>query len=481
MSAVRIPSLVLFLLLFLGVLIFSTDQSPQEIGTGFPRAISEISIDGASGDVWFCLGPTAESEEIDDRILILTNDTDTDIEGRVTVSDDIGRDVERNFLVAAKSQLEIRPGQSVPGAVWAGVTVEVPKGKLFVEDQISGLGVDIGPCATSTSSQWQIPWATTSRPGSKAYLLLYNPFQAPAVADLRFIGDIGRRETLDSQGVVVAGRSIAVFDLTNRIADSTVVSASVDARVGQLIVSRFQSIDGNAPVPLKGIDLNYGSHRIGSRLFFPGVSVSPGDALSVVVVNPGENYVEAEVVIRPMNPVGFVEPHRLVLRSRQRQIVDFSPDLFERIGPYGLEVHSLDGQSLAASLIYSADFGDDESIAYLGFTTRSAVDIGATTWHLRFNNDPEAERILEVMNLSSETITNVEFFDVSGELIPGLPRILEIQSMGRFFLAIPNVLDSTVVVKASAPVIASFYRVGSDGRFAVDGVSVSGTSTYPSS
>lgn len=488
MNTSRAPALVVLVALSVGAALFAAEGAPKGVGVELPTAPAEVSTSGTEGDLWFCLGPTASLGGIAERIISLVSFASDDSEGRVTVADETGREVERTVMVSGGGHLDIRPGQSVPGASWAAVTVEVPAGQVVVEDTITGLsadgGSDSGPCTTVASSSWKVPWATTSRPGNDATLLLYNPFGAPAVADLRFIGDIGRRETLGSQGVVVAGRSLSVFDLTERISDSAIVSTTVDVRVGQLVVARFQAADGTGPTGLSGLDLVHGSPRSADRLFLPGVSASSGIS-QVVVLNPGDEYLEAEVIILHADPEIFVEPLRVVLRGRQRQVVDLDLDLFKRVGSYGIEVRSLDGEPLVASLVDRQELGaldvDGGKPISPGFTTRPAIDVGATQWRFGLVADPMARRALHIANPARSTIAIVRFTVVDGLLPAGLPDIVEIQPVGQARFAIPGDVSVTLHLEASVPVVAGLYRSGDDGRTWVDGVVVAGTATRPSS
>jgi len=487
-NASRAPAIVVLGALAIGVALFAADSVPRGVGVELPTAPSEVSTSGTAGDLWFCLGPTADLDGVAGRVVTLISHDPDDTEGRVTVADDTGRAVERTVRVAAGGHLDVWPGQSVPGATWAALTVEVPAGRVVVGDAITGSGpgggVDSGPCTTATSASWQVPWATTSRPGNRAALLLYNPFRAPAVADLRFIGDIGRRETLGSQGVVVPGRSLSVFDLTERIADSAVVSATVDVRVGQLVVARLQVGDGTGPTGLRGLDLAYGSPRAAHRLFLPGVPSSSRTS-QVVVLNPGDDYVEAEVVVLHADPETFVEPLRVVLRGRQRQVVDLDPGLFDRVGSYGLEVRSLDGQPLVASLIDRAAAGDqvvdgDDPLPP-GLATRPATDVGATRWWFRLTADPTARWALDVANPATATIATVRFTVVEGQPSPGFPETVEIQPAGQARFVIPGDASATLHLEASVPVVVGLHRSGDDGRTWVDGVVIAGTAARPSS
>ena len=488
MNASRAPAIVVLGSLAVGVALFAADSVPRGVGVELPTAAAEMSTSGTAGDLWFCLGPTADLDGIASRVVTLVSHAPDDMEGRVTVVDDAGRAVERTIRVVAGEHLNVRPGQSVPGATWAAVTVEVPAGQVVVEDTIAGPGLDggldSGPCTTATSASWQVPWATTSRPDNRATLLLYNPFRAPAVADLRFIGDSGRRETLGSQGVVVAGRSLSVFDLTERIANSAVVSATVDVRVGQLVVARLQVADGTGPTGLRDLDLAYGSPRAARRLFFPGVPGSSG-VPEVVILNPGDDYVEAEVVVLHSDSEAFVEPLRVVLRGRQRQVLNLDPNLLDQVGPYGLEVRSLDGQPLVASLVDRTTPGtpgaEGEKPRASGLTTRPGTDVGATQWRFRLAAEPMARRVLDIANPATATIAIVHFTVVDGQLPAGLPEIAEIQPASQARFAVPGEASATLHLEASVPVVVGLHRSGDDGRSWVDGVVIAGTAVRPSS
>ena len=227
MNAHRAPALVLLVAL-LAVALTLGAESPDGDAEAPPAvARTAMSLAGESSDLWFCIGPTSALDGIQERSVQVASIAAGPVDGRVIVVDDRGRVVERAFRLDAGDRLEIRPGRFVPGSTFAAVTVEVPGGAVVVGQRVQGDGVDQRPCLTRTSGTWLVPWSTTTRPGNRVWLLLHNPFPASAVVDLRFVGDIGRRETLDSQGMVVAGRSMVAYDVTERISDSSVVSALV--------------------------------------------------------------------------------------------------------------------------------------------------------------------------------------------------------------------------------------------------------------
>jgi hypothetical protein len=204
-----------------------------------------------------------------------------------------------------------------------------------------------------------------------------------------------------------------------------------------------------------------------------------------VVLNPGDDYVEAEVVVLHADPEAFVEPWRVVLRGRQRQVVDLDPDLFDPVGSYGLEVRSLDGQPLVASLIDGAapgsQVGDGDESLPPGLTTRPATDVGATRWWFRLPADPTSRWSLDVANPATATIAIVRFTVVDTQPPAGLPETVEIQPAGQARFVIAGDTSTTLHLEASVPVVVGLYRSGDDGRAWVDGAAIAGTAARPSS
>ena len=492
MNAVRYPALVVLAAMVVGSTLFASPPDPVDRATLQPPVHAALSTTPDSGDLWFCVGPTVDMDEISGRIVTLTSISDEPTVGRVTVNGDNGAEVERTFQLEPGRSMEIRPGPFVPGALHAGVTIEVPGGRVLVEQRITsgttddeaspgiGTGVDEAPCGTITSSTWQVPWAPTAEPGNTAVLLIYNPFRAPAVADLRFIGDLGRRETLDTRGVVVAGRSLAVFDLHELIPDSAVVSTSVDARVGQLVVARLQVAD----LPTSdtggstGLVVTPGLPETSERLFLPGASREWGVTSSVVVMNPGAGTTELEVLVRPEAAGTFVEPWRVTLRGRQRQVVDLDSGRIADAGRFGIEVRSLDGVPLAASLISRPEGGTTAA----GLAVLPAVGAAATDWMVHLTG-PADQAALVVSNPGEITIATVRLSLLGAAWPSDIPDLYEIGPAGHVEVELGAAIsaEATILVDSTVPVLSVMRRADPMGRSSSFGMAVAGTQARPSS
>ncbi len=441
-----------------------------------PEARSAAALDRASTALWFCTGPTSRLEEIDTRTVEVVGISASPIEGRVTVVDETGRAVERAFRIDPGGRLEVSPGQFVSGAAFAGVTVEVRGGAAVVGQTVSGPdGTDRRPCTTRAADAWVVPWSTTARPGNRAWVLLHNPFRAAAVADLRFVGDIGRRETLDSQGVVVPGRSVVAYDVTERIADSAVVSATVDVRVGHVVVARLQASDGSGPMGTRGLDLAPGVPDVASRAFVPGVAETgdPTDGRTVVVVNTGVEPVEAEVVVRTAEQNHGVEPWRLVLRSGQRHVVDLDDGRLDGLGPFGVEVRTLDGRPVAVSVVQR--FGETG-----GLSVRPAVSVAARGWVVDLGERYGATTdVLAVMNPAIEGIATIEVKVLAGTAPTNVVRSVELSPGTQVSFDLGAGPPVVLAVESTAPVITSVHaRVESSATGSI-AVAVAGTEARP--
>ncbi|MBJ31379.1 MAG: hypothetical protein CL466_08190 [Acidimicrobiaceae bacterium] len=482
MSVWRAPALVV--LVALVVLGGALGDDGGHRGGAVPEvaATSAIPLREDATALWFCPGPTALLDGVENRSVEVVSVSGHPIEGRVTVVDDGRRAVEREFRLDAGDRLKVDPGRFVSGAEFAAVTVEVSGGAAVVSQALDGPdGRDRRPCPTRTDVAWLVPWSTTTRPGNRAWLLLHNPFRAAAVADLRFVGDIGRRETLDSQGVVVPGRSVVAYDLTERIADSSVVSATVDVRVGRLVAMRLQASDGTDPDGRRGLDLAPGVSGPASSWLLPGVGVGDGTAsIGVSILNPGARTVEVELVPRFADPEAFVEPWPLVLRAGQRHVVDLSDGRLAGLGEFGIEVRTLSslrgaegagGQAgVAASVVRWTGYGP------VGLDVRPAARVAARGWVVdvaaRFG---AADDVLAVANPASNGIATVSVKVLAGHAPDGLPAAVEIPPGGHLALSLGGGGPVVLAIESTSAVVASVRADGPDGWTASSMVAVAGT------
>ena len=115
MRVIRFPTFLLLLALLFSVLLLSNESENRIEGVPLPVYPVEVSTSGTSGDLWFCVGPTQELDGVDERKITLTSFSASDSYGRVTIADELGNDIEREILLEAGKNFDIKPEQSVQG------------------------------------------------------------------------------------------------------------------------------------------------------------------------------------------------------------------------------------------------------------------------------------------------------------------------------------------------------------------------------
>ena len=275
-----------------------------------------------------------------------------------------------------------------------------------------------------------------------------------------------------------------LYDVTERIADSSVVSATIDVRVGRVVVARLQASDGSGPRATRGLDLAPGVPELATRAFIPGVGTgavstgSSGTGASVVVVNTGVETVEAEVVVRTGEEVTGLEPWRLVLRAGQRHVVDLDAGRLEGVGAFGVEVRTLDGRPIAASVVQR--FGGDDVSAEGGLAVRPAAAVAARGWVVDLDDRYGATTdVLAVMNPASEGIATIEVKVLAGTAPSGVARSVELAPGTQVSFDLTGGPPVVLAVESTAPVIASIHSRTGEGATASFAVAVAGTEARP--
>lgn len=471
MTVARVPALVVLVVLAV-VAFLDRGVTPDTEASKVVAAPAAVSLSANTTELWFCAGPTVEVEGVDKTNVEVVSISDRPTNGRVTVVDSSGRIVERAFRIDAGGRLEVEPGRFVPGADFAALTVEVEGGAALVFQSLAGDGgVDRRPCPTRTDTSWLVPWSTTLRPGNRAWVLLHNPFRGAAVADLRFVGDIGRRETLDSQGVVIPGRSIVAYDLTERIADSSVVSATVDVRAGRLVTMRLQLSDGTSTGGHWGSDLAPGLAGGAKSWLVPGVAFADSvDGVGVALLNPGTEAVEVEILPLFADPTSFVEPWPVVLRAGQRHMVDLDDGRLAGRGEFGIAIRSLEGGHVAASVVRWRPDGSP------GLDVRPASAVAARGWVVDLPERFESlDDVLAVANPISNGIATVEIKVLAGQAPEGLPVTVELAPGSQVAFPLGGGAPVVLAVESTAAVVTSVRFDELMGWSAAEAVAVAGT------
>lgn len=261
---------------------------------------------GAASTTWFCGGAPAAA-----TTLVLTNRAPRARSALVTaVTSETGH-ATRRVSVPAYSSRNFPVDFAGEGTVAA--IVESRHGGLVASMRISGdETVTTAACATASSDSWFFAGGDTQR-GATETLVLFNPFDDLATADVTFLTPDGFRRPQPTQGLAVPGRTVVLIDVgevQNRRSD---LGAVVTTRSGRLVAWRHQSFDGTGPeladgAPPKGVSLALGAPTPLTRFALPTAVTGSGVAPRIVLANPGVTTATVRLTFAVDDPASTGQP-----------------------------------------------------------------------------------------------------------------------------------------------------------------------------
>jgi hypothetical protein len=276
-------------------------------GTSVPEAraavpqMPSMAPAGALSSTWLCpaLGASAASPVL--GRLVLANPGPVPLTGTVTVIPASGAPIVQHPRLAPYSRQEIALETVAPGD-YAAATVTFDGAGGAVEQEVHGaLGDSVAPCTTGSSDHWYFPSGETDANASE-YLSLYNPYPAPAIADLRFETDQGSAVPDAFQGVVVPASGFTVLDIGARVRSRATVATTVSVRGGRVVADELQVLSGSP----HGLLLTLGAPALSTSWYYANGGVGPGVRERFDVYNPGST--EADVSAAPILDQGSADP-----------------------------------------------------------------------------------------------------------------------------------------------------------------------------
>lgn len=258
----------------------------------------------AAGSTAYCAGGTGSEGGAEHRVH-LANPGDEPVDVSVTVVPGALRG-ETLTAVPEAVDLDVPPGRSVVvelasvvDAPYLSAIVESGPGELAVEHSIEhsgegAAGVSLAPCASTSSATWHVASGVTTRDALEE-LALFNPFPDDAVVDISLTTPDGQRVPAAFAGLIIPGRRVVVIDVGAVVSRHPIVSASVTARTGRLVVDRIQRFDGSdGPA---GLALTPAAPAASLVWELPDGAVAEGDVEVVTVYNPTDTPAEVDVEV----------------------------------------------------------------------------------------------------------------------------------------------------------------------------------------
>lgn len=399
----RLPSVVLVAAFGIGAFVLSDGRSSPPPPTFSDRARSSTPRlerrDDLVSATWFCggvpaIGDTDSGEYGGD--VVLTNPTEVPASGNVTILSSNDEPAVVPFTVDARAQTTVDLN-AVVTANFVSAVVDVDSAGVAVEQRaLHPAGDAVTPCANSTSSTWYVADGFSAE-GSDFRLLVSNPYLTPAIVDIGISTAAGPRTPTELQGYVVPPRSLRVINMEESgFRDEPVVAVSVIATTGQVVVAKDQAFFGGGRL---GHVTLLASPSLSAEWWFADGETGDGVAERLVVFNPTDTDVEADVVILGLDPAtAAVDPTTITVPAHEVVVFDTAGIAGLPAGRHGILVSTLSADSLVVERVISRPIGDSITTSVV-LGARS--DAPATEWFVSVTPDRPLADVLRILNVSA--------------------------------------------------------------------------------
>jgi hypothetical protein len=397
---------------------------------------------------WFCPGVPAAGGDLGGSV-ILTNPTDTAIEGRLTVytsAPDTAPATEPVTIAArATTTVDLTTLQSTGDFLSA--LVEMDGGGGFVEQlALHPSGNAVSPCANASSSNWYFAHGFTMQ-GSTVQLVVTNPYPSSAIVDVSLATEAGIRNPGKLRGVVVPGQSIQVLDLVEFARDEPIVSARVEATRGRVVTGRAQHFVGGGRL---GYSMAMGAPALSSQYYFAEGEAGPDITERYSVYNGSDQDVTVDVVFLsvPVTP-DFLNDTQIEVPSGE--VVELSTDDVPNLpdGRHGAVFSTFAEESIVVERSLTRPAG--ESIATT-LVVGSPPGLASQRWSSSVGTDVAVENVIVVLNVDAvRTTVSVSTLGPGGFVpVPGLEAVpLAAGGVTTIGIEDPTALGKPFIVESS--------------------------------
>jgi hypothetical protein len=402
---------------------------------------------------WFCPGvPAMTDKSTGDGSITVLNPTDTPMAGNLTFFPGEGASVTTPLRVPARGQAVVVPRDLAPAA-FTGVLIEVyGTNAVVAQTTITPAGWSSSPCSTTASGSWFVAEGTTTI-DSTYHLLVLNPFPDDAIVDVSFAADDGYRSPTALQGWVVKARSLRVIDVDAAIQRDQLVSASVVARNGRVVVGRFQTLPYS---PRKGLVATLAEPSAGSQWWFANGQKAAGMTERIILYNPIDTDSSADVTVFPADPAaGPPVPLKYTIPPKQRVEVDLSSIDEVPAGAHSVAVATDPDRPVVAERVL-----DLVGKARTATTVQAGSRVPAGRWYVPMGAPAGGTNVLTVVNVTGvDTSIGISSLGAAGET--PVPDLQNIQVAAGATISVPlqdhGVANQPVVVTADGQVVVEQF------------------------
>ncbi len=408
---------------------------------------------------WYCPAVPASGEEGVGGEVLIANADPAQLQATLTFLGTDGNPVTQEVTVGPRSRTAVDVG-AVITSEYAGVVVEIRGGAGVVEQRAtSPIGaessaISVAPCTTDTSRNWYLAEGYTAE-GSEQQIVLTNPFATAATVQVRFATQDGPREPTELQSTLVPPRSVRVLDMADLAArDEPRLAVAVEARQGQLLVSRVQRYAGAAR---RGFTVTLAAPAVRDQWWFADGEVGPDVAERYSIYNPGEEDVEVTAALLGVESTDFVpiDP----IEVPRGQVVTFTPSEVDDM-PAGRHsmvfgTQALDARVVIERVITRTFDGLPTTSVLMGAPPRYEDGYVATTWTMGYGVDEPTEDALVLYNIDAQDAV-VTVQAVTPDAIVNVPGLeaLELPANGLITVDLTDetAIDHQLIVRSTSRV-----------------------------
>ncbi|MGI8937162.1 MAG: DUF5719 family protein [Iamia sp.] len=383
----RWPALVLILALLVGGALVGRDGATdaEEPAVDASTLLPVAAPADALGSVWFCAGQTAGDDTDADGTLVIANPSEDPAAGQVEAVSADGETASQGIEVAPWTTTRLRVADLLE-AEWAAARIETTSGTVAVDHEVVGPeGRDAAPCQTRAGDRWLLPAGASTR-DARLTLLVYNPYPGAATVDMSFTTPEGVRRPSDLQGIPVPAESVVPVNVSDVVTIRPVISTTVTARRGRVVVDRIQTYDGRGAATTEeeaaqelfkreGLTLTPAVARAGTRWSFAAGLRGQGIHEQITLFNPTDEVAEVDITLALEDPErnGVLDPFPM------------------EVGPGGTEVFDVDGaEAVPEGVTHSVDVQSTNGVPVVAERALSVTDPASYRAELTSTGSPVA-------------------------------------------------------------------------------------------
>lgn len=408
---------------------------------------------------WYCPAVPASGDEGVGGELLIANADPVEVQAQITLLPTDGNPVVEDLAVGPRSRAAFDVGAAITSE-YVGAVVELRGGAGVVEQRATipisanAAATSVAACTTTASRNWYLAEGYTAE-GSDQQIVLTNPFATAATVQIRFATQDGPREPTELQRTIVPPRSVRILDMAELAArDEPLIGVAVDARQGQLLVSRVQTYAG---AERRGFAVTLAAPAVRDQWWFADGEVGEGIAERYSIYNPGDDDVEVTAALLGVQSTDFVPIDPIEVPSGR--VVTFSPADVEGV-PSGRHAMVFGTQALDARVVIERVLtrtfdGLPTTSVVMGAPPRFEDGYVATTWTMAYGVAEPTEDALVVYNVDAQdAVVTVQAVAPEGIVnVPGLESVaLPANGLVTVDLTDEVALDRQLIVRSTSRV-----------------------------